>query len=95
MLKDCSYKSLMTVYVKIYVKKFWNNLCRSQANGNCLLCIFSIAMYGVNRYNDDLGLTTAIELYLTSGFYSEQPSFISMISVDTRYNTSYIRFTSC
>ena len=31
-------------------------------------------MCGDNRYDDDLRILTAIELYLNSGFYSEHPT---------------------
>ena len=41
-------------------------LFRSQANGSCLFLIFSIAMYGNNRYVDDSRILTVIELYLKS-----------------------------
>ena len=35
-------------------------LFRSQENGNCLFSIFSIAMWGDNRYVDYLKILTAI-----------------------------------
>ena len=37
-------------------------------------------MCGDNRYDDDLRTLTTIELYLNSGFYSEHPAFVSLIS---------------
>ena len=38
-------------------------------------------MYGNNRYVDDfLRILNAIELNFNSGFYSKNPSFISLIS---------------
>ena len=39
---------------------------KSQANGNCLFQAFSIAMWGNNKYVEDLKTLTAVELYLNS-----------------------------
>ena len=63
-------------------------LFRSQANGNCLFSSFSIAMYGDNRYFDDLRILTAIELHLNSEFYSKHPPFISVISKHSKVFSS-------
>ena len=65
MIKVCSYKLLMTVFVyncQFAIKCFY--LFRSQANSNCLFLALSIVMYGDNRYVGDLKILTAIKLYL-------------------------------
>ena len=72
-----SHKILMIVFVYNYATlKYSVYLFRSQA--------FSIAMCGDNRYVDGLRTLTAIELYLNSEFYSNHPSFISLISKDSK-----------
>ena len=45
-------------------------------------------MCGDNRYVDDLGILTAIELYLNYEFYSKHPSFISLISKHSKVFSS-------
>ena len=45
-------------------------------------------MCGDNRYDDDLRILTAIELYLNSGFYSEHPSFVLLINKDSKVLSS-------
>ena len=58
------HKLLVTVFVYSYCRFQIQHvyLFRSQANGNCLLFTFSIAMRGYNRYVDDLKILTVVEL---------------------------------
>ena len=52
----------------------------SEANGNCLFLVFSIAMCGDNKYVNDLRILTAIELYVNPGFYSQHPTFALLLN---------------
>ena len=80
MVRACSHKLLMTVFVLCHFKTRCVCLFRFEANGNYLFSTFSIVMYGDNSHIDDLKILTAIEIYLHSGFYRKHPSFISLIS---------------
>ena len=53
---------------------------RSEANRNCLFLAFSIAMFGDNKYVNDLRILATIELYVNPGFYSQHPTFTLLLN---------------
>ena len=94
MIKVCSCKLLMIVFVYYYVilEQSVFIFFRSQANDNCLFSTFSIVMCGDNRYVNDLRILAATQFYLKSSFYSEHRPVLQIQYQLHRFRTMHTSF---
>ena len=53
---------------------------RSEVNSNCLFSAFLIAMCGDNRYENELRILAAIELYVSPWLYSQYSIFTLLLN---------------